>query len=538
MKSRLSFISVILFIFGLWGCNDDPVSLEGVLEEVGFPTCILTSPADGDTVGNVVWLRAEAEDSLGVVKVEFIVDDEIVATDIAEPYEHEWNTEHLAQWSVHSIYAAAYDTDKLRKGSELVFVTINHESGPPAPVVLVSVLPSYQNQALVLSWTPSGEEDFHQYIVRRSDAPNVTEASPAIAYITERTSTHLTDNAIVLEQEYYYRVYVEDDEGYTSESNELSGILFDLPGECNFGDLTIFNGQNNPVLTPADVGGESAVIGPCVIYHDGMYRMWFSGSWNSKWEIGAAISPDGENWAPYGDDPVLTVGPPGSFDSDFFKSPEVIFDEEVDLYKMWYGGYKNNVISVGYAESPDGFNWTKYSGSPVMVPFELPWEGDGVIPAGILKLNGTYHMWYGARLNAPHYEIVSGYATSTDGIHWTKYSHPVFTRGSEPWENEIAGLGDVRVMPNGNYETFYLGLGEGSSTKAFGRAVSEDGIHWIRDPMNPIFTRNTSIPWKSHNIMNPCFLRDGNNLMFWYAGDGSNEYYWTIGMDTGTLVCE
>jgi predicted GH43/DUF377 family glycosyl hydrolase len=522
----------------LWGCNDDPVQLEDVLEEVGFPTCVLTSPADGDTVGTDVWLRAEAEDSLGVVKVEFIVDGAIVATDIAAPYEHLWITAHLEQWSVHSIYAAAYDTDNLRKGSALIFVTINHNMGPPAPVQLESVVPDYNEQTLAITWSMSGELDFHQYVVRRSETPGVTEASPAVAHITEQATTHFIDDSVVPELEYFYRVYVEDGDGYSSESNELSGMIIVLPGGCNFGDLIISDGQNNPVLTPADVGGASAVISPCIIYHDGMYKMWFCSSWNGKWEIGGAVSFGGENWTAYASSPLLTVGPPGAFDSDFFKSPEVIFDEDDGMYKMWYAGYRNDVPSIGYAESPNGMDWTKYSGNPVMVPFELPWEGDGVLPVGILKLNGTYHMWYGARLNAPYYEVVSGYATSTDGIHWTKYPYPVFTRGSEPWENEIAGLGDVRVMPNGNYETIYLGIGEGSSLKAFGRAVSHDGIHWVRDPRNPIITRNSNISWKSHNIMNPCFLREGNNLKYWYAGDGDSPYYWVIGMDTGVMYCE
>ena len=49
---------------------------------------------------------------------------------------------------------------------------------------------------------------------------------------------------------------------------------------------------------------------------------------------------------------------------------------EGDVYKMWYTGYNgapSNIegkaeYAIGYATSPDGVNWTKHEGNPIFGP--------------------------------------------------------------------------------------------------------------------------------------------------------------------------
>lgn len=59
----------------------------------------------------------------------------------------------------------------------------------------------------------------------------------------------------------------------------------------------------------------------------------------------------------YPDNPVLNVGPEGSWDEKAVVEPFVIVDG--DTYKMWYGGFDGTNYRIGYATSPDGKTWTK-----------------------------------------------------------------------------------------------------------------------------------------------------------------------------------
>ena len=56
--------------------------------------------------------------------------------------------------------------------------------------------------------------------------------------------------------------------------------------------------------------------------------------------------------------------------------------------------------------------------NPVIVP-DRPWEEDVHIFGSVLKINGTYRMWYYARSDAYETRSVC-YAESSDGVHWVK----------------------------------------------------------------------------------------------------------------------
>ena len=44
------------------------------------------------------------------------------------------------------------------------------------------------------------------------------------------------------------------------------------------------------------------------------------------------------NWTKYGNNPVLNVGPAGSWDDQFVGNCSVIFDSSTSTFKMWYNG--------------------------------------------------------------------------------------------------------------------------------------------------------------------------------------------------------
>ena len=99
-------------------------------------------------------------------------------------------------------------------------------------------------------------------------------------------------------------------------------------------------------------------------------------------------------------------------------------DGKTYTYWAYYGTHNNPGVGIGLAGSNDMVNWTKYSGNPVIT-------GDSRAPS-VVKVGSTYSMAYETDLQI-------GYATSTDGIHWTQQGKFVSdsNKASTPhlWQN-------------------------------------------------------------------------------------------------------
>ncbi|GIW11150.1 MAG: hypothetical protein KatS3mg061_2207 [Dehalococcoidia bacterium] len=130
------------------------------------------------------------------------------------------------------------------------------------------------------------------------------------------------------------------------------------------------------------------------------------------------------------------LGPPATFDwfrlynvtslgYDSFGvgAPSVI--RESTGYTMWFTGLGDNppqsLQTIGYATSPDGIEWTKPFTLPVLAGEPLPNRDHGVSDPTVLKEGPLYQLWYSG------YQLVSGrrqgdiyYATSLDGVNWTR----------------------------------------------------------------------------------------------------------------------
>ncbi|MGA3298189.1 MAG: hypothetical protein ABSD41_12160, partial [Candidatus Bathyarchaeia archaeon] len=101
------------------------------------------------------------------------------------------------------------------------------------------------------------------------------------------------------------------------------------------------------------------VFSPSVIHNSSKLMMWYTGEDVKGYDqIGLAMSNDGVNWSKYNGNPVLKLGPSGSWDSGSVIGCSVIFEN--GMFKMWYGGqtyqYRSGATSwqIGYATSPDG----------------------------------------------------------------------------------------------------------------------------------------------------------------------------------------
>jgi hypothetical protein len=108
---------------------------------------------------------------------------------------------------------------------------------------------------------------------------------------------------------------------------------------------------------------------------------------------------------------------------------------------MWYsagGSYEPNAI--GYATSPDGIKWQKYSLNPVFKPDPRnDWEKDRVTACQIIPYEDWFYMFYIGFRNINNAQI--GVARSRDGIsNWERHKdNPIIRQGAQgEWDREAA----------------------------------------------------------------------------------------------------
>jgi len=180
--------------------------------------------------------------------------------------------------------------------------------------------------------------------------------------------------------------------------------------------------------------------------------------------FGLATSTNGINWTKYSGNPVFTKGDSTSWEGHWIESPAVLYDN--GTYKMWYTGVPYDWrIRIGYATSPDGITWTKYPNNPV-VSLGAPgtWDDMWVGVPAVIKRDNHFEIWYSALseadlINDRYDTIRIGYATSYDGINWTKYpGNPVLSTLTPPQNPAVDSNGpwapDV-VFDGTNYRMWY-----------------------------------------------------------------------------------
>jgi hypothetical protein len=277
---------------------------------------------------------------------------------------------------------------------------------------------------------------------------------------------------------------------------------------------------SNPVLSSGPSYWDSASVGmPSVLLMDGSYKMWYAGSSGTKdsGRIGLATSSDGVHWTKSGSTPVLTVGDPGAWDSGYVLAPHVIFHN--GIYEMWYRGTDVPETSlgarIGYASSTDGVHWQKYGGNPVLsVGPAGRWDERLIWSAYVIVQGSTYKMWYSA---CGETNCSIGFATSPDGINWEKDAgNPVLDVGpAGSWDSKIVYFPNV-LFNWSDYEMWFSG--NYGSPDRIGHATSLDGIHWSEDPSNPVLTVGPAGNWDSGYVNASPVILDGNTYKMWYTG--------------------
>ncbi|MGD0579731.1 MAG: family 43 glycosylhydrolase [Bryobacteraceae bacterium] len=265
--------------------------------------------------------------------------------------------------------------------------------------------------------------------------------------------------------------------------------------------------EADPLIGGGPLG---TVFDIAVLREDGKYRMW--GSWRPKASLALFESGDGVHWS----QPEVVFPPnPATGWEDDINRPSVV--HRADGYHLWYTGQSNGHSSIGYATSADGKHWKRMAAQPVLAP-DTPWEKGAVMCPNVLWDESTrlFKMWYSG---GDQYEPDAiGYATSPDGLHWTKHpSNPVFTPlRQNVWEQyKVAGAQVLQQA--GWYYMFYIGYRDMDHAQ-IGIARSKDGLTgWQRHRLNPI-VRPGQDDFDQDACYKPFAIFDGQRWLLWYNG--------------------
>jgi hypothetical protein len=212
-------------------------------------------------------------------------------------------------------------------------------------------------------------------------------------------------------------------------------------------DFKVVGVSDTPVLTPGENGiyDDSGAGMSYIININGKEHLYYI-AWNLKvkvpWlnTIGLAIwNEEKQAFIKPSRVPVLDRSDEDPFTVSY---PCVIHDN--GIYKMWYGsnltwgnGQKEQMDHViKYAESTDGINWKR--SYDVAIPLTHKNEYAISRPCIRKAADDSYEMWYSYRGNGDITTYRIGYATSPDGLSWTRKDNEAgINISNEGWDSQM-----------------------------------------------------------------------------------------------------
>ena len=220
----------------------------------------------------------------------------------------------------------------------------------------------------------------------------------------------------------------------------------------------------NPILVPGPQGAwDSSVTEAADVLkdHDTYYLYYHAVGPGGSYQLGVATAdyPLGP-WKKYEKNPILKVGPEGSWE-DRHVACAYIVKEKADKYYMWYSAKGSgrdeelgrNVWEIGLATASHPLGpWKKYEKNPIMKDF-------GYV-GGVVEYNSQYYLYTAHVIGSigPDYSPMSlAIADRPEGPYTEYEDNPVLKEG--PWGSwDDGGYSEAEVFyHDGIFHMFYGG---------------------------------------------------------------------------------
>jgi hypothetical protein len=241
-----------------------------------------------------------------------------------------------------------------------------------------------------------------------------------------------------------------------------------------------------------------------VLFYDGQFHMFRNGfrNWPAPVQIGYLTSPDGITWTEMSESPVLTTDEVPFAEVAALASSAVVLDDGTwVLYFYTWNKSTPPAGVIGRATAADPLGPWTIDAEPVLVKgSEGSWDSGHIDAPSVIHTESDYIMYYTGS-STPELAGI-GMATSSDGIHWTKYDDPATT--DAPYAESDPVLvsnrdGYVFHQPrveliNGRYVMVFRHQPIArNGLMGLGLALSDDGISWSIATQEPFWDQD-SIP--------------------------------------------
>lgn len=230
MNWNINRILFCIFILIFLSCEDKKEKEIDLIP----PNVLITSPASGSTVNEVVLITCISEDNEGIEKVELWVDgDSTGINDYSVPFEMEWNTVLFEDNSVHNIKVRSYDVNENMADSDPINLEVDNSGSHPTNIELFPI--NYDNGTFSIIWSQNNDTDFSIYKLYESNSHDMSEKI-LVAEINVKTDTSIFLSDILPNQQLYFQLDVVDTLGLKTKSNIVLGHSYSwkvFEGEYN-----------------------------------------------------------------------------------------------------------------------------------------------------------------------------------------------------------------------------------------------------------------------------------------------------------------
>lgn len=183
--------------------------------------------------------------------------------------------------------------------------------------------------------------------------------------------------------------------------------------------------------------------------------------------------------------------------------------KEEDGYHLWYTGYreetKDEMKYLGYATSPDGITWTRYQDKPI---YTERWVEDMMV----LKHDDVYYMFAEGRGDVAHM------LTSEDKVHWTEQGDLIIKQtNGHPLSPGPYGTPTVFLKDDVWY-LFYERNDEGIWI-----ATSPDLKEWTNVHDDPVIEKGPE-DYDKHGVALNQIIRHGDHYYAYYHGTPTEDW--------------
>lgn len=198
-------------------------------------------------------------------------------------------------------------------------------------------------------------------------------------------------------------------------------------------------------------GNYIAANGSALVVND---EIWYWYQAGDPPQIGLARSSDGLRWQKF-PQPVLRLGPRGSWDERGVADPYVLRSGN-QFYLYYLGQDRARRQRLGLAMSTDGIHWIKLRSNPIL---ELgppgSFDENGLGEPAVWASHGRYWMLYTGRDRHEWRRI--GLAVSPDGVHWKRLPPHTLLQGPFPWCSRV--VCDPEIEPHPAFVRVWFGAG-------------------------------------------------------------------------------